>query len=469
MCGGHDRRRQRIPSSQLRAARSSGERRDTARAVTGVQECPDCGLFQVVPESTPGDTVRCMRCDGWLRRHRADPTSLSLSFSVASLVLYLVVLTMPLMTLDLFGRRHTVDVLTGPVALWNAQGGLALVGAVVLFATVLMPGVIIGLNLLVLAAARGTPSPRFLPLLLRVHQTLRPWSMVEVYMLGIFVAYTKLVDLAHVDLGASIFALAAIMVLMIGADGAFDAAAVWQKIDAERQAGPDRLPTCTADDGLANPQRLLACHGCELVLQTDTGGPDPLACPRCEGVLHRREPDSLQRTMAFLLASAILYVPANLLPVLTLTKFGRGEPSTILAGVEQLYAAHMLPLALLVFFASICVPCLKVAGLSLMVAMTHFRASAGLIDRTRLFRVIDFIGRWSMIDVFMISILVAIVHFGFFANVDADPGIVAFAAVVVLTIFAAEAFDPRLMWDAASHGARPEPGRAGGLSRTAAG
>ena len=420
------------------------------RVVPGLCECSDCGLFQIMPESRPGETVRCARCSGWLRRPRQDPTSLALSFNVTSLVLYGVVLGMPLMTLDLLGRLHTVNILTGPVALWNAPGALAAVGLVVLLASVLMPGVVIALNLAVLAGARRTPSPRYLPRLLRMQQSLRPWSMVEVYMLGIFVAYTKLVDLAHVDLGPSIFALAAIMVLMIGADGAFDAAAVWDKVEAE-QHGERGLALVPPGEALGQTGRLIACHGCELVLQAVGRGDtlDGAHCPRCDAALHRREPNSLNRTIAYLLAAAILYVPANVLPVLTLTKFGRGEPSTIVAGVEELYASNMLPLALLVFFASICVPCLKVVGLTVMVVMTRFGSAKGMTDRTRLFRVIDFIGRWSMIDVFMISILVAIVHFGFLANVDADPGIVAFAAVVVLTIFAAEAFDPRLMWDAA--------------------
>ena len=415
----------------------------------GVCECSDCGLFQIMPDSQPGETVRCARCSHWLRRHRSDPTSLALSFNVTALVLYFVVLGMPLMTLDLLGRLHTVNILTGPVALWNAPGALAAVGLVVLLASVLMPGLVIGLNLAVLAGARRLPSPRTLPRLLRLQQSLRPWSMVEVYMLGIFVAYTKLVDLAHVDLGPSIFALAAIMVLMIGADSAFDTAAVWDKIEGERH-GERGIGVCSPEAALTQTGRLIACHDCELVLQAD-GDADSLdgaLCPRCAAVLHRREPNSMQRTMAFLAAAAILYVPANVLPVLTLTRFGHGEPSTIVAGVEELYASNMLPLALLVFFASICVPCLKVVGLTVMVVMTRLGTARGLVDRTRLFRVIDFIGRWSMIDVFMISILVAIVHFGFLANVDADPGIVAFAAVVVLTIFAAEAFDPRLMWDA---------------------
>ena len=429
----------------------------TAVAIAaGVRECPDCGLAQRIPDSHPGQTIRCVRCQAWLRGHRGDPIMLAFSCSVTALILYMIVLGMPFMTLDLFGRLHTVTILTGPAALLGDDSGLPGVGLLVMLATVLMPGLVIGLNLMVLVGATRPKTPRGLARLMRWQGRLRPWSMIEVYMLGVFVAYTKLVDLAYVELDAAIFALAGIMVLMIAADGAFDRSAVWEKIGRDQLGERGAPPAIDADEALAHPARLIACHDCELVLRAPGPGEqlDGTACPRCHAALHKREPNSLPRTVAFLIASFILYVPANLLPVLTLTRFGRGEPSTILAGVEELYQAGMLPLALLVFFASICVPCLKVVGLTIMVIMTHFRLGAALHDRTRLFRVIDFIGRWSMIDVFMISILVALVHFGFLANVDADPGIVAFAAVVVLTIFAAEAFDPRLMWDAAGAPAR---------------
>jgi paraquat-inducible protein A len=134
---------------------------------------------------------------------------------------------------------------------------------------------------------------------------------------------------------------------------------------------------------------------------------------------------------------------------MTIIKLNRGGGHTILAGVRELYEAHMLPLALLVFFASITVPVLKILGLTLMSWCAWRGSSTRIVDRARLFRLIDFIGRWSMIDVFMISILVAMVHFGGLANINADPGVFAFASVVVLTIFAANCFDPRVMWDAA--------------------
>jgi paraquat-inducible protein A len=149
------------------------------------------------------------------------------------------------------------------------------------------------------------------------------------------------------------------------------------------------------------------------------------------------------------LTAAVLYIPANLYPVLTVIRFGQGAPSTILGGVVELIDAGMYPLALLVFTASVAVPLLKLAGLAIMLLATQSGSVKRIRDRTRLYRLIEFIGRWSMIDVFMVSLLVALVRLGFVASVTPGPGVIAFAAVVVLTMTASATFDPRLMWDSA--------------------
>ena len=144
----------------------------------------------------------------------------------------------------------------------------------------------------------------------------------------------------------------------------------------------------------------------------------------------------------------LLYVPANLLPVLSIERFGRDDPSTILSGVHELITAGLWPLAIIVFTASIVVPLVKLFGLSLMLVMTRMHSRRWLVGRTRLFRLIDRIGRWSNIDLFMISILVALVQFGTLTSVRPEAGAVAFAAVVVITMMASRCFDARLMWDA---------------------
>jgi paraquat-inducible protein A len=156
----------------------------------------------------------------------------------------------------------------------------------------------------------------------------------------------------------------------------------------------------------------------------------------------------MSRSWSLLLASLAMYVPANIYPFMILTSLAQSTPYTIFGGIIELMQSGLWPLALLVFFASITIPLLKILLLGYMLISSQLGSTAHLRLRTVAYRFIGFIGRWSMIDVFMISILIALMRFGQFASVQAGPGAVCFASVVVLTIFGVETFDPRLMWDA---------------------
>jgi len=171
-------------------------------------------------------------------------------------------------------------------------------------------------------------------------------------------------------------------------------------------------------------------------------------CRRCETVLHIRKSNSIGRSWALLIAGALFYIPANIYPIMTMTELATTKPYTIMGGVVDLLGAGLWPLAALVFFASITIPLLKLFTLGYLLLQTQLGSDKNLMGRTWAFRAIAFIGRWSMIDVFGLSILVALVQFAQFANFVAEIGATCFAAVVVLTMFAVEFFDPRLMWDA---------------------
>lgn len=191
----------------------------------------------------------------------------------------------------------------------------------------------------------------------------------------------------------------------------------------------------------------MLCHACHLPsLAADL--PSPPRCPRCGTRLHWRKPDSLARTWALTLTAYILYIPANLLPVMTVIMSGKGEPDTIMSGVKALVVAGMWPLALLIFFASITVPVLKLVILTYLLLSVQLKSHWRPRERTVLYRLTESIGRWSMIDIFVIAILVAVVKIGALATIEAGPGAVAFGGVVVVTMFAAMSFDPRLIWDA---------------------
>jgi paraquat-inducible protein A len=170
-------------------------------------------------------------------------------------------------------------------------------------------------------------------------------------------------------------------------------------------------------------------------------------CPRCSAVLNFRKPRSLQYSWAYTLAATILLLPANFLPILTVISFGKGDPDTIMSGVVKLWISDLQLVAAVVFIASVAVPVAKLIIIVILTLVVQLRLPLSKQQCTLLYRFIHFIGRWSMLDLFMISILVTLVHMGNIANVESGPAAVAFAAVVVLTLLAANSFDPRLLWD----------------------
>lgn len=189
------------------------------------------------------------------------------------------------------------------------------------------------------------------------------------------------------------------------------------------------------------------CHACELLARLPAGHVHAARCPRCGEALHARKPQSLQRTWALVVAAAICYVPANVFYIMTITSLGKPEPSTILSGVVYLLHHGMWPLAAIVFVASVFVPLMKLVILVFLLVSVQRRSAWRPRERTRLYRLTEAIGRWSMVDIYVVTILVALVKLGNLATIEAGAGAVFFGAVVVLTMLAAESFDPRLIWD----------------------
>ncbi|HLG48538.1 MAG TPA: paraquat-inducible protein A [Reyranella sp.] len=413
-----------------------------------LRECLGCGLFQVVPPLEVETRSSCVRCGTLLRRTRRDPINRGLALNIAALGLYIIVWTAMLMKVSTMGIHHETTLIDGPMEL--VRQGLWPLALAVGFTTGLAPLAKFAGAIYVLAGLR-LPGP--LPNLRGVFRFTRAislWAMLEVLLLGVFVAYTKLGSLATMELGAAVYALGILTVVVVWADVVLEPAAVWEAIEATGQTHAPMPPIA-----LEHRAGAVGCESCGLVSVPHGHGS---GCPRCGAALHERKPDSLNRTWAFVIAAAILYIPANYYPVLTVIQAGAGAPSTILGGVEELLASQMYPLALLVFFASILVPVFKLIGLALMLMATMLVTTAAgarvlLPQRTRLYFVVAWIGRWSMVDIFMESLLGALVQFGALVTIAPGVGAVAFCAVVLLTIVAAETFDPRLMWDAAAHNA----------------
>ncbi len=408
-----------------------------------LHECHGCGLRQSVPPLAPGTLARCLRCGTVLRGHRRNTIEHALGLACAALVLLAVTATATMMTVRSAGIVHRADLLGGPEEL--ARRGMYSLSVAVVFTSLLAPlaklvGTVYALGLLQLRNP-----PRHIRRVFLFVRKLTPWSMSEVLLLGAFVAYVKLQALVTITAGPALISLMALAFVMFWLDSELDAQDVWEAM-AQKGLGDAGLPPAPPM-GDAASVRALACHSCGLI-STPRARTEP-RCPRCGSALHRRKPNSIARTWAFVISATILYIPANYYPVLTVIQLGSGSPSTILGGVIELIDARQWPLAALVFAASIAIPLLKLVGLATMLLCTQFGAAGWLRERTQLFAVVEFIGRWSMIDIFMESLLGALVQFGAIVTIDPGMGAIAFCAVVILTMLAAESFDPRLMWDAA--------------------
>ena len=191
---------------------------------------------------------------------------------------------------------------------------------------------------------------------------------------------------------------------------------------------------------------LIACHHCSTVWRDATDG---CICARCGGVLHARKPESLARTWALLLAAMILYVPANLLPVMQTRSLLGVQEDTIISGIIFFWVSGEYVLAAIIFIASFLVPLFKLLTLVVLLWLVQRRSGWALVERTRFYRIVELIGRWSMLDVFVVALLAGLVQIEGFAQIKAGFGITAFGLVVVLTMLASKSFDPRLAWDEA--------------------
>jgi len=197
----------------------------------------------------------------------------------------------------------------------------------------------------------------------------------------------------------------------------------------------------------ATEMGLVQCRDCGLLCQAAPPGQQGY-CPRCEAPLRQRRPGSLQRAWAFLISAAILFFPANLLPIMLTTSLGRTQKDTIMSGVVYLWVTGSWPLALVVFVASILVPFTKILALFLLLITIHLRSDWAPLQRTRLYRLLELVGPWSMLDIYVLGLLVSLVQLQSLATIILPgPAALAFAGVVVLSMLSAMNLDPRMIWD----------------------
>ena len=420
-----------------------------------IAACPDCDLLQSIPVLPSGRMAHCLRCGHTMAASKSDSLNRTLAFTVAAAIVLIIANITPLMGLSAVGRHSSTTILGGVLKMW--QQGQEITAALVAFCTVVAPTLHIVFMLTVLIAVRTSPIPAWVGALLRASEFSKPWVMVEVMMLGILVALVKIADLATVIPGIGMFAVFALIILMAAMTVSFDPREIWTQIrwvdgktpPAAETANPDRQATVSKDaPGVMTgiKQGLVSCEACGL-LARPANVDDPGCCPRCGKALVLRRHDAIQRTWALLIAAAICYIPANLLPVMNTTTRTYAEKDTIMNGVILLYTSGSWPLALIVLVASVIIPLAKIITLAYLLITVQFRKAGNRHERVRLYRLVEIIGRWSMLDIFVVTFVVALVQLQPLMSVEPDAGVFFFAAVVVLTMLAAKHFDPRLIWD----------------------
>ena len=371
---------------------------------------------------------------------------LALVSTATAALLLLIALREPVFDLYLAGRHASATVLTGPRAL--ADRGLPELAALVVLTLLVAPLahlLILGLSLVGSQLRRPA---RFWFMPLGMARAAHHWSMADVFLLAALVCYVRLRAWGQVDIGAAVAALIALPLVTIASGSAVDPSELWRRMPWQRpQRDPEQSRKRSQPTQTGGPRETsyMTCAWCGLVSRASEGS----ACPRCGRTVHARKRDSIPRTVALLLAAAICTIPANGLPVMEIVRFGRPNTDTIYSGVIELLEHDLWGLAAVIFVASIVIPLIKVVVLGLLLWTTAKRRTGYLQLRTRAFRFVHVVGRWSMVDVFAVTVLVSLVHVGVMASVLPRYGVVAFGAVVVLTMCATDTFDPRLMWDAA--------------------
>lgn len=394
--------------------------------------CRDCGALQTLLPVAAGQELLCSRCGNLLKRPASDWLDKATALAVAAAILFVSANIYTFMTLKLAGIQQGITILSGVVAL--AANDRWFLSALVLITIFILPAFEAFALLYLLIPHR---LQRRLPGQITVFRwlvQLQPWIMLDVFLLGVLVTTVKLGDNATVDVGPGMLLFFALVLVLQLAYRIMSKDSLWTWL------APNNRYLGDADETLYD------CHACKAMVGlsiVEAKG----HCPRCNAEVHTRTPHSLQRTAALTAAAAILYIPANLLVIMKYDELGVNYDSTIFAGVVDLAHHGLWILALVVFVASVVVPVAKLLMLSFLVWSVHTRMNRGPRQRIKLYRLTELVGRWSMVDVYVVTLLTAAVQFGIIGAVAPGPALLPFAAVVVLTMLAAETFDPRLIWD----------------------
>ena len=396
--------------------------------------CAGCDLAYGRRPLSSTESARCRRCGSILEHGRRFSISTWLALTTTAAILLIFANVFPVAVISLGGLESEATVWQSVVALGAGPGAPVAVAAGMIAIGVPALQVLALLWILSFAVA-GRSCPCFVPAL-RLLRASKPWGMIEVCLLAILVALVKLAGFLHVVAGVGVAAIVVLAPLMAVITNR-SAEDLWPLYESRRGL---RFHVAKVD----RSDRLMACDLCGMVHE----GFDVAAtvrCARCGSEVCARKPDSIRRTWAFMLAALLLYVPANIFPVMYTRLLGNEAESTILEGVLEFWRSGSWDIAVLIFTASVVVPCTKFLAITVLLLDQRFPIGSR-VGKTRLLKLVEHIGYWSMLDVLVVALVTALIQFRALGIAEPRSGIVFFGAVVVLTMLAAMSFDSRLAW-----------------------
>ena len=405
--------------------------------------CPQCDLMVQLPEVPQGSRASCPRCHSVLTANWPEPRKRPTGYALAALFMLLLANLFPFITMKVAGLSSQISLLEIPQVMVS-ENYSSLATLFLAFVQAIPALCMLTIILLV----NRIPMPVSLRLgLARILFQLRSWGMAEIFMAGVLVSFVKLMAYGDIGLETSFWPWCLFCLLQLRAFQCVDRRWLWDQI-----APMPPLPHAPEKGVSGLEQGMRSCPCCTAILAAEQHD-----CPRCGVIAAPRRKHSLQWTLALLFTSLMIYIPANLLPIMVTETLGTPYPSNIMAGVILLWSDGSYPVALVIFIASIMVPSLKMLAIGWLCWNASGRGQRDSERMHLIYEVVEFVGRWSMIDVFVIAVLSALVRMGQLMNVYPATGALLFALVVILTMIAAMTFDPRLTWDRVREHTTKEP------------
>lgn len=395
--------------------------------------CPQCDLLVTLPALQIGQRANCPRCKTTLTTRWQEPRKRPVGYALSSLFMLVLANLFTFVNMNVKGISSQITLIQIPQVL--VSDNYASIASLFMVVVQLIPAFCM-LSIIILCGGIGLPR-KWKIRIAWVLFHLKAWCMVEIFLAGVLVSFVKLIAYGEVGVGTSFVPYVLFCLLQVRAFQCTDRFWLWnQAAPAPKIVQPLRV----GQSGLSQGLRSCACCMAILPVEQET-------CSRCFSKGYARKKNSLQWTMALLITSLMLYIPANMMPIMVTEFLGTKITSNIMAGVVLLWSEGSYPIAMVIFIASIMVPSLKMLAIGWLCWDANGNKN---IDRERLhgvYEVVELVGRWSMIDVFVIAVLSALVRMGQIMSIYPDIGALLFALVVILTMFAANTFDPRLIWD----------------------